>query len=156
MLAKRPLNSARQGHRSGNRLQLDLSGQLELTSGTIACVVENLSRTGARLALASPPPRGSPVILHVAERRMFALLTWTRGDQCALRFDDPVGLEDMQRFLWISQNREQYERDRASTAAREWTAGLGERALASGAAIRSTSPAQRERRRVPRPARRSA
>ena len=156
MLAKRPLTSGTQGHRSGNRLPLAVSGQLELTSGTIGCVVENLSRTGARLALGSPPSRGSPVILHVAERRLFALLTWTRGGQCAVRFDDPVGLEDMQRFLWISHNREQYERERASSAARDWSTGLEERVLASGAAIRSTSPAPRERRRVPRPAKRSA
>ena len=145
-----------QGHRSGNRLSLGLAGQLELTSGTIGCVVENLSRTGARVALASPPPRGSPVILQVAERRLFALLTWTRPGECAVHFDDPVGLEDMQRFLWISQNREQYELERESSAAKDWSAGLGDRTLSSGAVIRSTSPTRRERRRVPRPARRSA
>jgi len=31
--------------------------------------------------------------------------------------------EEMQRFLWISQNPEQYERDRLSVAARAWTSG---------------------------------
>ena len=156
MLGQRPLNSGKQGNRSGNRLKLALAGQLELTTGTIGCTVENVSRTGARLVIASPPSRGCPVILHVAERRMFAIVTWTRSGQCALRFDDPVSLEDMQRLLWITENREQYERERQSSAAKEWSVGLGDGSLAARAIIRSTSPGQRERRRVPRPARRSA
>jgi len=123
MLNRRAFSTARQGQRSVNRLSLGVRGELELTRGTYPCVVDDISRTGARISLEPPPPRGAPAVLRVAGNSVFATVIWTRPDRCALRFDRPVPPEEMQRFLWISQNPEQYERDRLSVAARAWTSG---------------------------------
>lgn len=145
------------GKRSGNRLRLGLAGRLELTRGTLDCTVENVSLSGARITIAAPLERGCPARLHIAERVLFASVVWTHGRICALRFDRRVPAAEMQRFLWIADNREQYERERHSTAAREWSTGLqAGPSDAQPGLRRSTSPARIERRRVPRPAKRSA
>lgn len=123
MFTRGTLGGGRQGNRQCNRLRLGVSGQLELTRGTLACTVEDISRTGARVSLERPPEKGSAAILHVAERSMFAAVVWCRSNLCALRFTDPVTLEEMQRLLWITENRDQYERERESIAAREWSTG---------------------------------
>jgi hypothetical protein len=123
MLNRGAFGTARQGQRSFNRLSLGVRGELELTRGTLACIVEDISRSGARISLQPPPPRGAPAVLRVAGNVVFSTVTWTRADRCGLRFDQPVPLDEMQRFLWISQNPEQYERDRMSVAARAWSSG---------------------------------
>lgn len=123
MLNRGVIGAGKQGHRSFNRLALGVRGELELTRGTLRCTVEDISSIGARLMIESPPPRGAAGVLHVAERAVFATVTWARPERCGLRFDHALPLEEMQRFLWIAQNREQYERERLSSAAREWSSG---------------------------------
>jgi hypothetical protein len=127
MLNRGTFSTARQGHRSFNRLSLGVRGELQLTRGTQTCTVDDISSTGARISMAPPPPRGAPAVLRVAGNLVFGTVVWARPDRCGLRFDQPLPLKEMQRFLWISQNPEQYECARMSVAAREWTEGQDHR-----------------------------
>jgi len=123
MLNRGAFSAARKGHRSLNRLSLGVPGELELTRGTQTCTVQDICSTGAQISMAPPPPRGAPAVLRVVGNAVFATVTWTRADRCGLRFDQPLPLKEMHRFLWISQNPEQYERDRMSVAVRAWSSG---------------------------------
>ena len=42
--------------------------------------------------------------------RSYAQVWWSRDTLFGLRFDKSLEFEDLQGFLWITQNREEYER----------------------------------------------
>ena len=123
MLNRSAIKPVAQGQRTYNRLRLVMPGELELTGGTQGCFIDNVSSSGARIRVAQPLQRGCPAVLHLAERRAFATVVWVHGNQCGLRFDKNLPLEEMQRLLWITQNREQYDRERQLQAAKEWSVG---------------------------------
>ena len=56
-----------------------------------ACTVVDVSRIGARLRLASPPPPRTPVML-IDERvgTIEGIVTWSRGDQAGVEFLQPA------------------------------------------------------------------
>ncbi len=103
-------SSLQQGQRSFNRLRLGLPASLILTHERSACTLENISSTGACIRVESPIAKGSTAVLCFHLLRLYAVVMWSRGELCGLRFESPVEREDMQGFLWIVQNREEYDR----------------------------------------------
>lgn len=113
------------GGRLFNRLRLGAEARLELIHQRRSCLLDDISSTGARLRLTAPPPIGTTAVLHFHELRILARTIWLRGDELGLQFDRPLALEDMQGMLWITENRDLYERLCRDGHARDWTDGIG-------------------------------
>jgi hypothetical protein len=113
------------GGRLFNRLRLGAAAALELTHQRRTCLLDDISSSGARLRLASPPPIGTTAVLQFHELRILAHTIWVRGDELGLQFDAKLALEDMQGMLWITENRDLYERICREGHARDWADGIG-------------------------------
>lgn len=98
------------GKRFFNRLRLGAKAALELSYGTDSCLIDDISSTGARLRIRRPLAVDQAVLLVFHELRITAVVIWTRGNECGVGFTTPLDVEDMQGMLWITQNRELYER----------------------------------------------
>jgi len=112
--------AAIQGKRIGNRLRLGLPAKLVLTHETRDCVLDDISASGARIAMDSGVATGRNVMLHFHELRVPALVAWCEDGECGLRFEEPLPLEDMQGFLWIKQNPDLYQRICREDATTTW------------------------------------
>jgi hypothetical protein len=115
-----------QGNRYGNRLRLGAQGMLILTHETRPCLIDDVSARGARVRVLQPLAKGLTMILAFHELRIYCTVAWSRKDECGLRFESEMPKEDMQGFLWIVQNREQYDRICLESRAADWFAGVGE------------------------------
>ncbi len=98
---------------------------LELTHRRRACLLDDISSTGARLRIDAPPSVGTTAVLHFHELEILGRTIWVRGDELGLQFDVPLDLEHMQGMLWITQNRDLYERICREGHARDWADGIG-------------------------------
>ena len=113
------------GGRLFNRLRLGAAAVLELTHQRRDCLLDDISSTGARLRLAAPPPVGTTAVLHFHDLKIYTRAIWLRGDEVGLQFDAPLDLEHMQGMLWITENRDLYERICREGHARDWAEGIG-------------------------------
>ena len=113
------------GGRLFNRLRLGAAATLVLTHQRRDCLLDDISSTGARLRIASPPSIGTVAVLHFHELKIYAQTIWLRGDEVGLQFADPLDLEHMQGMLWITENRDLYERICREGHARDWAEGIG-------------------------------
>lgn len=113
-----------QGNRSVNRLRLGVAATLGLPSGTQPCLIDDISRSGAHLRIQRPLDRGTGAELSFHELRVFGVVVWSLAGECGLRFDRPLDLEDMQGMLWITENRELYERICREGHAQDWADGI--------------------------------
>ena len=100
----------RPGNRRFNRLRLGVPAVLSLPQGKVDCLIDDISATGARLRLARPLPAGTAALLVFHQLEAFGALVWFHNGECGQRFDRPLDPEDMQGMLWITENRELYER----------------------------------------------
>lgn len=114
------------GNRIFNRLRLGAAASLVLTHETCACLLDDISLTGARLRVERMLPKGRTALLVFHELRVFSSVVWSDHGECGLRFDTPLELEDMQGMLWITENRNLYERICREGHALEWTEGIGD------------------------------
>jgi hypothetical protein len=121
-----PPNRPAMGHRSFNRLRLGVAAALKLTHENRACLIDDISSTGARLRIDRPLAPGQSLVLSFHELTLFSTVMWVRGGECGLRFDQPLELEDMQGMLWIKENRALYERICQAGPAMDWAEGIGE------------------------------
>lgn len=115
-----------QGNRHFNRLRLGVSAMLILTHDSRACLIDDISRTGARLRIDRALTERQAVILAFHELRVFATVKWSRGRECGLQFDQPLDPEDMRGMLWIKENRELYARICDTGRAMDWSEGIGD------------------------------
>ena len=114
------------GNRHFNRLRLGAAASLVLTHETRRCLIDDISATGARLRINRPLAARQSVQLVFHELRIFATVKWVRGAECGLQFAEPLDMEDMQGMLWITENRELYERICQTGHAMDWAEGIGE------------------------------
>ena len=121
-----PSSAPQQGNRIGNRLRLGVPASLVLTHETRACLIDDIAAKGARVRMSEPLAKGRTAMLSFHELRVYCSVVWSRQDQCGLRFETEIAREDMQGFLWIIQNRGQYERICLESHAADWSAGIGE------------------------------
>jgi hypothetical protein len=98
------------GQRTFNRLRLGVPASLILTHERSGCTLENISSTGACLRVPRPIAKGGTAILCFHLLKLYGVVMWSRDHLCGLRFETPLEREDMQGFLWIVQNREEYDR----------------------------------------------
>ncbi|MEQ1640338.1 MAG: PilZ domain-containing protein [Novosphingobium sp.] len=112
------------GGRHFNRLRLGVPASLVLTHETRSCLIDDISSTGARLRIKRPLAGRQAAELVFHELRLFASVMWLRDGECGISFDRALGPEDMQGMLWITENRELYERICQTGHAMDWAEGL--------------------------------
>ena len=115
-----------QGHRRFNRLRLGVPASLVLTHETRACLIDDISATGARVRIERALVKGQALVLSFHELKLFSTVMWLHRSECGLHFDRPLELEDMQGMLWIKENRALYERICQVGHAMDWSGGIGE------------------------------
>lgn len=113
------------GNRGGARIALGVAGHLALPQRTVACTIEDASRSGARLRISRQPmaalPRvGTPAMLRFFEGEMLGAIAWASGERCAVRFDRPMTPPDLERLRWIADNPERHAQARMSENAALW------------------------------------
>ena len=114
------------GNRYGHRLRLEAQGSLILTHESRPCLIEDIAARGARLRLRQPLTKGLTAILAFHELRIYCTVAWSKELECGLRFESELPREDMEGFLWIIQNREQYDRICLESRAADWFSGVSE------------------------------
>lgn len=105
---------------------MGVTAALILTHETRPCLLVNVAARGARVRMNKPLAKGSTAIFTFHELRRYCSVVWAKGDECALQFDREIEQEDMEGFLWITQNRAHYERICQESRAADWSAGIGD------------------------------
>lgn len=108
------------GNRKGARLGLAIAAILRLAHRDLECVLEDVSRLGARLSVRPIPAAGMPAILRFADIETIGTIVWATGNRCALRFDKPLTGDDMEVIQWITQNTEEYTQAQLDRLATTW------------------------------------
>jgi hypothetical protein len=124
MLRQRAFNRP-QGNRHGNRLRLSVAAGLVLTHKTRRCLIDNISPLGARLRVDEQIAKGRSVVLQFHELRLFGTVMWCSGGECGLRFEQELSQEDMEGFLWITQNPAAYRKVCKQSGVHAWASGIG-------------------------------
>ena len=114
------------GNRHFNRLRLGVPATLVLTHESRPCLIDDISCTGARLRIERPLAERQALMLVFHELKLLGTVMWLRGGECGLRFDQPLDPEDMQGMLWITENRELYDRICQAGHAEDWAKGIGD------------------------------
>lgn len=99
---------------------------MQLTHELRACLLDDISTTGARLRIKRPLAPHQSAVLSFHELKLFTTIMWCKGARCGVRFETPLDLEDMQGMLWITENRELYARICDETHALAWSEGIFE------------------------------
>lgn len=73
--------------RDDSRLRVELNAKLDLVSGLKSCILNDISRTGARIELPNPPRAGECGVLMIADIKAFGMIVWRSKIGCGLRFD---------------------------------------------------------------------
>jgi PilZ domain len=118
----------KQGQRGTARLLLGVPGILVMAHGTVPCLIDDLSASGAKIRCDAPLSAGASAELRFEERRGFCAIAWARGGRAGLRFDQRLTLEDIEYFRWIAANPQQWAQASQSAAALEWSSGIDRRA----------------------------
>lgn len=105
---------------------MDVTASLVLTHETRTCLLINISASGARVRMSKPLSVGSTAIFTFHLLRLYCTVVWSRGEECGLSFDRQIEQEDMEGMLWITQNREQYERINQESRVADWADGIGD------------------------------
>ena len=78
--------------------RLDVTRQLILISVTsrIEGVMQDLSRSGARVSLREAPPRrGRDVLLRYGPHEIFGQVVWCSGTEAGIEFHTPISAEEL-------------------------------------------------------------
>ena len=111
------------GHRSNARLRLGIPGRLILTSGNRACLLNDLSVSGARITVAELPRCGGSAFLRFLEFEVFCEVKWVRGSQCGLLFADRLPREDLVRLREFSDSFVAHDRAARAQQTHDWVMG---------------------------------
>ena len=112
------------GRRADARVRLHLPARLVLLTGTMACILEDLSVTGAAVIVqdALPAP-GASAILQCQHIEAFGQVRWARHGRCGLMFDDKLPLAQVVALRHVADTFEVSERQRNLERARAWVQG---------------------------------
>lgn len=76
--------------RTQGRLAVRLVAKLASKVRTHSAILENISKSGAKLSVDSPPQVGSEVVLQWHGNELFGTVSWTSTTQCGLEFASTV------------------------------------------------------------------
>ena len=108
------------GKRGTARLATAIDGGMVLPERNATCRIENVSRTGCRLHLDTPPRLGATVLVRVERIEALGTVAWLRGGRCGVVFERPLNLPALERLRWIADHANQHERNSMSSATAIW------------------------------------
>ncbi|BEV01718.1 PilZ domain-containing protein [Novosphingobium olei] len=113
------------GRRADSRLRLGagLPCRLVLLSGTLTGRVEDISATGARIAVAAIVASGSEGVLEVNGVEAFGEIVWCRSGRVGFHFEEKLALEQLVRLRHFSDGFGEHERMRRERIAHEFVTG---------------------------------
>jgi hypothetical protein len=111
------------GRRAAPRLRLSLPGQLIAVDRVHTCILLNLSRTGAQVAILEAMREGEGAILRCGVIDHFAIVTRSEFGLNALSFDEPLTDAIVLEVRRYHENFEERERRALIEMARKWVTG---------------------------------
>lgn len=114
------------GRRAAPRLRLSLPGQLIAVDRVHTCILLNLSRTGAQVAILEAVREGEGAILRCGVIDHFAIVTRSEFGLNALSFDEPLTDAIVLEVRRYHENFEERERRALIETARKWVTGDSE------------------------------
>ncbi|WP_285713265.1 PilZ domain-containing protein [Erythrobacter oryzae] len=111
------------GRRSAPRLRLSLPAQLIAVEKVHTCILLNLSRTGAQVAILEAMREGEGAILRCGMINHFAIVTRTEFGLNALQFDEPLTDAIVLETRRYHENFEEREKRALIETARKWVSG---------------------------------
>ncbi|TAD75992.1 MAG: hypothetical protein EAY70_09975 [Sphingomonadales bacterium] len=114
------------GRRAAPRLRLSLPGKLVAIEKVHTCILLNLSRTGAQVAILDAMREGEGAILRCGVIDHFAVVTRSEFGTNALEFDEPLTDEIVLEVRRYHENFEERERRALIETARKWVTGDSE------------------------------
>ena len=112
--------------RTQGRLAVRLVARLASKVRTHSAILENISKSGAKLSIENPPQVGSEVILQWHGNELFAQVSWTSSTQCGLVFASTVPPALLEGALALDEAEHvPDELDVTGATARAWFDGDG-------------------------------
>lgn len=111
------------GRRSAPRLRLSLPAQLIAVEKAHTCILLNLSRSGAQVAILESMREGEGAILRCGMIDHFAIVTRSEFGLNALEFDEPLTDQIVLETRLYHENFEARERRALIETARKWVTG---------------------------------
>jgi len=111
------------GRRAAPRLRLSLPGVLVGTLGNYNCIVTNISRTGALVAINEPLKVGEQAYLRCGMLNHFVIVIRQDRGLNAIEFDNPLDDALVLELRRFHESFEQHERDDLMGTARSWIIG---------------------------------
>jgi hypothetical protein len=117
------------GRRGSSRLRLAIPARFVSVYSTQNCVLVDISRTGARLALARPLATGQSGYIELARFEVFGSIVRKEcgpdGGVNALAFDDPLSKAQVLEIRGFADDFELREQQALRDQVRRWVAGEG-------------------------------
>ncbi|KPP88589.1 PilZ domain-containing protein [Erythrobacter sp. HL-111] len=111
------------GRRAAPRLRVSLPAQLISIEGNQPCVLMNLSRTGAQVALIDAVRRGEGAVLRCASLEVFGEVIRSEFGLNALRFEEALSDDQVLAIRHYYETFEDRERRALIDTARKWVTG---------------------------------
>ena len=111
------------GRRAAPRLRLSLPAQLIAVEKAHTCIVLNLSRSGAKVAILDAMREGEGAILRCGVINRFAIVTRREFGLNALSFEEPLSDAVVLETRRYHENFEERQRRALIETARKWATG---------------------------------
>ncbi len=115
------------GRRGSARLRLSIPGRFVSIFSTQPCVLLDISRTGARLALPGPLARDQSGFVEIKQFEVFGTIVRTErgpdGGVNAMIFDEPIAKSMVLEIRKFAEDFERRERAALRDQVRRWVAG---------------------------------
>ncbi len=111
------------GRRAAPRLRLSLPARLVAVERTHQCILMNLSRDGAQIAILESLREGEGAVLKCGKIDQFVLVKRSEFGVNALSFEEPISDDLVLHIRSYHENFEQRERRSLVETARKWVNG---------------------------------
>lgn len=109
--------------RNQGRLDVRLHAAIKTYSGSRAAILENISKSGAKLSVQDSVSKGTQVIVEWHGYQAFGTVAWTSTTHCGVILSSPVTEAVLRATLDLNETLGLPDGDADRLAAREWANG---------------------------------
>ena len=111
------------GRRAHARARIYVPATFILLDGQFSCILEDLSFTGARIALGHRARADRCGVLNCGPLDIFCMIVWSLDAKCGLLFEEPIDLHFIQDVRTYAERYPTNERQAFERSAEEWVRG---------------------------------
>ncbi|MEO1730736.1 MAG: PilZ domain-containing protein [Pseudomonadota bacterium] len=111
------------GRRNAARLRLSLPARFVSVERTHQCILLNLSRSGAKIAILESVQEGESGILHCGGLEVFAVIVRSEFSLNGLQFEEEISDDQVLEMRHYHESFEERERRQLIETARNWVTG---------------------------------